>query len=61
MLTSKQKKELAKLAKEILEEAKLVTEDYQKNESNMSGSMIQIHEHSPLLSDSEISGSSNDS
>ena len=52
-LSKKQKKELQKLADEILEQAKLVVEDYAKNPSeisgSMSGSLIQIHQDSPFL------------
>ena len=49
ILTIEQKKELEKLIKEITEQAKSVVEDYSKNPSEMSGSVIQIHEDSPLL------------
>ena len=52
-LSKKQKKELQKLADEILEHAKSVVEDYANNPSEMSGSLsgslIQIHQDSPLL------------
>ena len=52
-LSKKQKKELQILADEILEQAKLVVEDYAKNPSeisgSMSGSLIQIHQDSPFL------------
>ena len=52
-LSKKQRKELRKLADEILEQAKLVVEDYAKNPSeisgSMSGSLIQIHQDSPFL------------
>ncbi len=52
-LSKKQKKELQKLADEILEQAKLVVEDYVKNPSeisgSVSGSLIQIHQDSPFL------------
>ena len=42
LLTNKQKKEIEKLIKQITEEAKLVVEDYVKNPSNESGSLIYI-------------------
>tara|TARA_R100000084_G_C4649165_1_gene148635 strand:+ start:1586 stop:1831 length:246 start_codon:yes stop_codon:yes gene_type:complete len=48
-LTKEEQEELDKLIKEITEEAKLVVEDYAKNPSEVSGSVIQIHEDSPLL------------
>ena len=48
-LTKKQQKEIEKLIKEITEEAKKVVEDYSKNPSQISGSVVQIHEDSPLL------------
>ena len=48
-LTQKEKKELEKLIKEITETAKEVVEDYSKNPSEMSGSVVQIHETSPIL------------
>ena len=49
LLTDKQKEELQKLADEVLKEAKLVKEDYENNPSDISGSMINIHENSPFL------------
>ena len=52
-LSKKQRKELRKLADEILEQAKVVVEDYAKNPSeisgSVSGSLIQIHQDSPFL------------
>lgn len=48
-LTEKQKKEIEKLIKLITEQAKLVVEDYVTNPSEESGSLIQIHQDSPLL------------
>ena len=53
MLTKIEKKELEKLIKEITEEAKKVVEDYIKNPTDMSGSMVMIHENSPLLKDKD--------
>jgi F0F1-type ATP synthase delta subunit len=50
-LTDKQKKELEKIIEEITKEAKLVIEDYIKNPSDISGSVIQIHSDSPLIKD----------
>ena len=44
-----QKKELEKLKKEILDEAKKVVEDYVDNPSEISGSTIDIHHNSPFL------------
>ena len=48
-LTKKEQQELEKLIKEITDEAKQVVDDYTKNPSEISGSIIQIHEDSPLL------------
>ena len=53
LLTKKQKKEIEKLIKQITEEAKLVVEDYVKNPSNESGSLIQIHHNSPFLDEKD--------
>ena len=49
LLTDKQKEELQKLADEVLKEAKLVVKDYEDNPSDISGSMVNIHENSPFL------------
>ena len=49
MATQKQKAQIKKLVKEITEEAKKVVEDYTNSPSEMSGSMTQVHEDSPLL------------
>ena len=49
LLNDEQKKELQKLVDEISKEAKLVVEDYNKSPSEMSGSLTQIHQNSPLL------------
>ena len=43
------KKELEKLKKEILDEAKKVVEDYVDNPSEISGSVVNIHQNSPFL------------
>ena len=48
-LTKTQKKQLEKLMEEMIRDAQLVVEDYEKNPSELSGSIIQIHEDSPLL------------
>ena len=49
-LTKEEQKELERLLKEILEEAKFVVEDYTKNPSKISGSAeIRIQEDSPWL------------
>ena len=42
-------KELERLKKEILDEAKKVVEDYVDNPSDISGSVVNIHENSPFL------------
>ena len=48
-LTETQKKQLERLMEEIIGYAQLVVEDYEKNPSDLSCSIIQIHEDSPLL------------
>ena len=50
-LTKEQKKELQKYIDEITKEAKALVKDYVKNPSDISGSIIQIHEHSPILNE----------
>ena len=52
-LTKEQKKELEKLQKEIIDEAKKVVEDYVDNPSEISGSTVSIHQNSPFLDDDE--------
>ena len=52
-LTKKQKEELEKLQKEIVDEAKKVVENYVDNPSNISGSTINIHQNSPFLDTDE--------
>ena len=47
------KKQLEKLKKEILDEAKKVVENYVDNPSDISGSTINIHQNSPFL-DTEL-------
>ena len=48
-LTKKQKKELQILTDEILNLSTEVTEDYEINPSEISGSVVQINENSPFL------------
>ena len=47
-------KELKKLADDILDEAKKVKDDYIKNPSDISGSVVNIHENSPFLDSDEV-------
>ena len=47
------KKELERLKKEILEEAKKVVEDYVDNPTDISGSVVNIHQNSPFLDEDE--------
>ena len=47
------RKELEKLKKEILEEAKKVVNDYVDNPSDVSGSVVNIHQNSPYLDTDE--------
>ena len=49
------RKELERLKKEILEEAKKVVNDYVDNPSDISGSVVNIHHNSPYL-DSDDNG-----
>ena len=44
-----EEKELEKLKKEILDEAKKVVDNYVENPSEISGSTINIHQNSPFL------------
>ena len=48
-LTKEQLDELKKLANDITDTAKSVVEDYEKNPSQDSGSLIEIHEDSPYM------------
>ena len=43
------RKELKKLKKEILDEAKKVVDNYVDNPSDISGSVVNIHQNSPFL------------
>ena len=42
-------KELEQLKKEIMEEAKKVVDNYVENPSDISGSVVNIHQNSPFL------------
>jgi hypothetical protein len=46
-------KELEQLKKEILDEAKKVVENYVDNPSDVSGSVVNIHQNSPYLDSDE--------
>ena len=48
-------KELERLKKEILEEAKKVVDNYVENPSDISGSIVSVHQNSPYL-DSDTDG-----
>ena len=54
-LTKKQKKELQRLADEIMNLSVEVVEDYKLTPSEISGSTVQINENSPFL-DKEFKG-----
>ena len=56
-LSKKEQELLEKIIAEINEEAKLVVDDFVKNESEVSGSTIHIHENSPYL-DEKFTGES---
>ena len=47
------RKELERLKKEILEEAKKVVDNYVENPSDISGSVVNIHQNSPYLDSDE--------
>ena len=47
------KKELERLKKEILDEAKKVVKNYVDNPSEISGSVVNIHQNSPFLDSDE--------
>ena len=49
MLTKEQEKELKNLIDEIVDTAEEVIDDYEKNPSEMSGSITHVHESSPYL------------
>ena len=48
-LTKEQQEELEKLQNEIIDEAKKVVEEYADNPSDISGSVVNIHQNSPFL------------
>ena len=52
-LTKEQKEELEKLQKEIIDEAKKVVEDYVDNPTDISGSVVNIHQNSPFLDEDD--------
>ena len=47
------KKQLERLKKEILDEAKKVVKDYVDNPTDVSGSTVNIHHNSPFLDSDE--------
>jgi len=52
-LTKEQREKLQELTDEIVGKAKEVVKDYSENPSDMSGSIIQVHENSPYLVEKE--------
>ena len=54
-LTKEEKEELEQLKKEIMDEAKKVVDNYVDNPSDISGSVVNIHENSPFL-DEDLDG-----
>ena len=52
-LTKEQKKELKRLADEIMNLATSVVDDYEMNPSETSGSITEVHMDSPILEDEE--------
>ena len=48
-----EEKELERLKKEIIEEAKKVVDNYVENPSDISGSVVNIHQNSPFLDSDE--------
>jgi hypothetical protein len=52
-LTKEQREELEKLQKEIIDEAKKVVDNYVDNPSDISGSVVNIHQNSPFLDSDE--------
>ena len=53
LLNKKQEKELQSLIDEITFEAKELRLDYEKNKTDISGSVVHVHENSPIL-DTEL-------
>ena len=54
-LTKEEKEELEQLKKEIMDEAKKVVNNYVDSPSDISGSVVNIHENSPFL-DEDLDG-----
>ena len=52
-LTKEEQEELEKLQKEIVDEAKKVVDNYVDNPSDISGSVVNIHQNSPFLDSNE--------
>ncbi len=52
-LSKEQQEELNKIIEQITNDAKSVVEDYVKNPSEASGSMVIVHENSPFLKDKD--------
>ena len=52
-LTKEEKEELEQLKKEIMDEAKKVVNNYVDSPSDISGSVVNIHENSPFLDSNE--------
>ena len=52
-LSKEQIEELNEIIKQITSDAKSVVEDYVKNPSESSGSMVIVHENSPFLKDKD--------
>ena len=52
-LTKEQREELEKLKNEIIGEAKKVVEDYAEHPTDISGSVVNIHQNSPFLDSDE--------
>ena len=53
-LKDEELKELEKIIGEITEEAKKVVEDYVNNPSEMSGSITNVHQNSPILNEKNV-------
>ena len=49
LLTKKQREELQKLIDGIVDDAKSVLKDYKESPSEISGSVVSIHENSPFM------------
>ena len=52
-LTKEEKEELEQLKKEIMDEAKKVVDNYVDNPSDISGSVVNIHQNSPFLDEDD--------